>query len=69
MECKYCTSEDGWRYIVDKTYQFLKTSSGLNICIDKDELFITEDVCGIIAMSEKIKINFCPMCGRKLVKS
>ena len=53
-ECEYCRNL-GAKYLVDGFY--------ISAEIEDDKLLLYEKEC---CTSEKIRINFCPMCGRDL---
>lgn len=53
-ECAYCRNL-GAKYLVDGFY--------ISAEIEENKLLIYEKEC---CTSEKIRINFCPMCGRDL---
>ena len=62
MSCKYCEKEKNERYNLD----ILNKDFGQNYIlalIEKDGLYI-EDYYD----DAKVEINYCPMCGRKLVE-
>ncbi len=66
--CDYCA---GIKYILDtQTTMSYKGDffPGVHILIDDDELCVdaVADVYEPHYIEEKTKINYCPMCGRKL---
>lgn len=65
-ECKYCTAEDDWQKMIEKTYKMLSSDAGLHLYVDKSSLGLQLCVEPQEIIDECVKINFCPMCGRKL---
>ena len=71
MECKYCKN-DGYetpnKYLIDKEFETKEDYHWINLMINCQD---KEIVCGV-DNNEKFneiltkKINYCPMCGRKL---
>lgn len=60
-KCRYCEGDvDDRNYLAEDLDLLEKTS----LYIDGDNLLDVSDICGL---SESVKINYCPMCGRKLV--
>lgn len=57
VECKYCKSGG----LFKKT--LLSDDLPIKVKIDSDYLLVTYN-----GMHEAIKINYCPVCGRKLRK-
>ncbi len=64
-KCRYCEYKRDYEYLVKTTRSH--TSDGLRVHIDGDQLVVSgwyDSMVGIEPV--EAKINFCPMCGRKL---
>ena len=61
-KCKYCESDVNDRSYVAEDLDLLEDK--ISLYIDGDNLLDVSDTCGF---SEAVKINYCPMCGRKLI--
>lgn len=57
VECKYCKPDGLFKKIL------LSDDLPIKVNIDSDYLLVTYN-----GIHEAIKINYCPMCGRKLRK-
>lgn len=55
VECKYCKSDD----LFKKT--LLSDDLPIKVKIDSDYLLVTYN-----GIHEAIKINYCPICGKKI---
>ena len=68
--CEFC--QRGINILSEKSTGFgKKVITGLIICEDEnynriDTMFVKETFAGISVIGDEIKINFCPICGRKL---
>lgn len=72
-KCKYCECGEDNTYLVDRKKSLGTLSAWLSCFIGSDEqVFIGTDFGANGSEAELIytskKINFCPMCGRKLRK-
>lgn len=69
MSCKFC---DGSAMLLEREMKLMSYKSdiypGMDVYIDEDTLYIevTPDTYEPSYIESKCKINFCPMCGRKL---
>jgi len=60
-ECKKCRDEDNFLEAIIGNYDYATVS------IYEDELEVRVDKYGA-SVTDKIKINYCPFCGRELGK-
>lgn len=61
-KCKYCENNVDDRNYIAEDLDLLEDK--ISLYIDGDNLLDVSDTCGF---SESVKINYCPMCGRKLI--
>lgn len=69
QQCPYCNHETGRKHNFLLNYNFLTSDDDLieatvDINADKSMLLIVGDYCR--DDTDEIKINYCPICGRKL---
>lgn len=66
MMCKYCSGLDDSKYLFRKKYRFFDWVSSLSgIVMQNGEIEVSLSL-GSDWIEENVKINFCPMCGKKL---
>lgn len=60
MVCTYCHSEL-------KAHKSLITNYEATVYVENDKLYVeTTDSRGRLSFRDKVHINYCPMCGRKI---
>ncbi len=69
--CQYCRTKKGDDFenasLVCQTYKIIENYLTIDIYEDANELKCEIDVCGgELVTTKPIKINYCPICGRKL---
>lgn len=68
MKCKYCRVEDARPIGMISAGKICNEKLRFIVYADENSLTFTSDIGGTSCdhFAENIKINFCPMCGRKL---
>ena len=62
-KCRYCEGDVDDRNYIAKDLELLEDE--ISLYIDGNNLL---DVSDKLGSSESVNINYCPMCGRKLIK-
>ena len=66
-ECKYCNDNNGWHPMIEKEGKlFDKRSNFYTFIFGDGHMSIGLDINSETIFDITHKINFCPMCGRKL---
>ena len=63
--CEYCEKSKDFTF--KEAYDRSELNKYLQMYVQEDGICISLDVSNDIVLDEYIDINFCPMCGRKLV--
>ena len=68
-ECRFCRgNEDDYPSLIEDTIDFGRLGEQMiSIVIEEDKLYCQlEPGDGSVLFYKELKINYCPMCGRKL---
>jgi hypothetical protein len=69
-ECEFCNRDYDYNNFLSchnfGSYKNIPYLLGIDLIIQDNKICITQNVCGEDVDTFSIKINYCPMCGRKL---
>lgn len=72
MGCDYCKEDKPLIQFIQHEFNAFANQcfeENMQIIIDREHLrYCSVDDCNCLDHGEKIKINYCPMCGYKLTK-
>lgn len=69
MRCNYCSwfeNDEEPVFLTRYNFGFFHRNASVSATIEEGNLVISGDVDGDFQELAKTKVNYCPMCGRKL---